>query len=64
MSKEKFITAITSSYTFPSASIFLGAGVFEGDIVKEARVNLSLKMMNRHGLVSGATGSGKHVHFN
>lgn len=59
MSKEKFITAITSSYTFPSASIFLGAGVFEGDIVKEARVNLSLKMMNRHGLVSGATGSGK-----
>jgi DNA helicase HerA-like ATPase len=33
--------------------------VFEGEIVKEARVNLSLKMMNRHGLVSGATGSGK-----
>jgi DNA helicase HerA-like ATPase len=59
MSKEKFVTAITSSYSFPSASIFLGAGVFEGEIVKEARVNLSLKMMNRHGLVSGATGSGK-----
>ncbi len=59
MSKEKFITAITSSYSFPSTSIFLGAGVFEGEIVKEARVNLSLKMMNRHGLVSGATGSGK-----
>ena len=59
MSKEKFITAITSSYSFPSTSIFLGAGVFEGEIVREARVNLSLKMMNRHGLVSGATGSGK-----
>lgn len=59
MSKEKFVTAITSSYSFPSTSIFLGTGVFEGEIVKEARVNLSLKMMNRHGLVSGATGSGK-----
>ncbi|MCE2894970.1 MAG: DUF853 domain-containing protein [Flammeovirgaceae bacterium] len=59
MSKEKFVTDIASSYSFPSASIFLGAGVFEGEIVKEAKVNLSLKMMNRHGLVSGATGSGK-----
>jgi uncharacterized protein len=59
MSKEKFISAITTSYTFPSASIFLGAGVLDGEIIGDARVNLSLKMMNRHGLVSGATGSGK-----
>jgi uncharacterized protein len=59
MSKDKFTTAINSSYTFPSASIFLGAGVYEGEIIKEAKVNLSLKMMNRHGLVTGATGSGK-----
>jgi uncharacterized protein len=59
MSKDKFISAITASYTFPSSSIFLGAGVLEGEIIAEAKVNLSLKMMNRHGLVSGATGSGK-----
>ncbi len=31
----------------------------EGEIVKEAKVNLALRMMNRHGLVTGATGSGK-----
>jgi uncharacterized protein len=59
MSKDKFISAINTSYTFPSSSIFLGAGVLEGEIIAEAKVNLSLKMMNRHGLVSGATGSGK-----
>lgn len=59
MSKDKFISAINASYTFPSSSIFLGAGVLEGEIIAEAKVNLSLKMMNRHGLVSGATGSGK-----
>lgn len=59
MSKDKFISAISASYTFPSSSIFLGAGVLEGEIIAEAKVNLSLKMMNRHGLVSGATGSGK-----
>lgn len=59
MSKEKFISSINSSYTFSSASIYLGAGVLSGEIIADAKVNLSLRMMNRHGLVTGATGSGK-----
>jgi DNA helicase HerA-like ATPase len=59
MSKENFAEAITKSYTLSGNSFFLGAGVFQGEIVPEARVNLSMKMMNRHGLVTGATGSGK-----
>ncbi|NOT76079.1 MAG: DUF853 family protein [Cyclobacteriaceae bacterium] len=59
MSKEKFITTINTSYTMPGASIYLGAGVFEGEILSEAKVNLPLRMMTRHGLVTGATGSGK-----
>ncbi len=59
MSKDAFINAIQSSYTFAGGRIFLGAGVVEGQIVAEAPVHLSLKMMNRHGLVTGATGSGK-----
>lgn len=59
MSKEKFISSITSSYTFSSSSIYLGGGVLNGEILADAKVNLSLRMMNRHGLVTGATGSGK-----
>jgi len=59
MSKEKFIESISKSYTTPLPSIYLGAGVFQGEIVPEAKVNLPLRMMNRHGLVTGATGSGK-----
>jgi DNA helicase HerA-like ATPase len=59
MSKEKFIAAIASSYSMPGPSIYLGAGVLDGEILAEAKVNLSLRMMNRHGLVTGATGSGK-----
>jgi DNA helicase HerA-like ATPase len=59
MDEAKFADAITKSYAFPSSTIFLGAGVLDGKIVKDAKVNLSLKMMNRHGLVTGATGSGK-----
>jgi DNA helicase HerA-like ATPase len=59
MSKDKFIVSINTSYSVPGSSIYLGAGVLDGEIIAEAKVNLSLKMMNRHGLVSGATGSGK-----
>lgn len=59
MDKSQFIAAIQKSYTFNSSTIFLGAGVLEGEILSEAKVNLALRMMNRHGLVTGATGSGK-----
>ncbi len=59
MSNTKFIEAITKSYSPAGASIYLGAGIFQGEIVSEAKVNLPLRMMNRHGLVTGATGSGK-----
>src|SRR5882762_9667620 len=59
MSKEKFITAVNTSYNFNGPSISLGAGVYENEILADAKVILSLRMMNRHGLVTGATGSGK-----
>ncbi|HYG19879.1 MAG TPA: helicase HerA-like domain-containing protein [Ohtaekwangia sp.] len=59
MSREKFITSITRSYSDNLPSILLGAGVYNGEIIAESKVNLPLRMMNRHGLVTGATGSGK-----
>ncbi len=59
MDKSAFISAIQKSYTFNSSTIYLGAGVLGGEIISDAKVNLALRMMNRHGLVTGATGSGK-----
>lgn len=59
MSKEKFVSAINASYSPKGASIYLGAGVLDSEIIASAKVNLPLRMMNRHGLVTGATGSGK-----
>lgn len=59
MSVEKFIESINKSYTISGASIYLGAGIYQGTINAQAKVNLPLRMMNRHGLVTGATGSGK-----
>ncbi len=59
MNREKYIETITRSYTTPHPSIYLGAGILNNEIIAETKVNLPLRMMNRHGLVTGATGSGK-----
>jgi uncharacterized protein len=57
--EQNFVSAVKKSYDFKAPSIYLGGGVFNGKIIAEAKVNLSLSMMTRHGLVTGATGSGK-----
>ena len=57
--KTKFIESINKSYHTEAPHIYLGAGILDGEIIAEARVNLPLRMMNRHGLIAGATGSGK-----
>jgi len=54
-----FIKKINASYNPKGAFIFLGAGLLDGEIIASAKVNLALKMMNRHGLIAGATGTGK-----
>ena len=54
-----FSEKITKSYSSSGASIYLGAGILDGEIIAEAEVSLPLRMMNRHGLIAGATGTGK-----
>lgn len=55
----KFIEKIRESYKPTGSYIYLGAGMLDGQVLADAEINLSLKMMNRHGLVAGATGTGK-----
>lgn len=50
---------IQTAYTFKGESIYLGAGMQAGNSYVQAKVNLPLKTMNRHGLIAGATGTGK-----
>lgn len=57
--KQQFIADINGGYTFKGASILLGKGMLDGELVSEATVAAPLKTMNRHGLISGATGTGK-----
>ncbi|MDQ0632099.1 DNA helicase HerA-like ATPase [Arthrobacter pascens] len=57
---EKLAT-IQQGYAIEGAAIGLGAAIIDGELHKEAQVRLPLAMMNRHGLVAGATGTGKTV---
>ena len=55
----KFSEAIKAGYTFKGESVKIGRGMLDGEVVAEADVFLPLKTMNRHGLIAGATGTGK-----
>jgi DNA helicase HerA-like ATPase len=54
-----FAAAITEGYAFDGPVLELGRGVHEGALAREAPVRIPLAMMTRHGLVAGATGTGK-----
>ncbi|HEX6662820.1 MAG TPA: helicase HerA-like domain-containing protein [Gaiellaceae bacterium] len=54
-----FGKAIASAYAVQGLSVELGKGVLNGTLEPEADVRFPLKMANRHGLIAGATGTGK-----
>jgi len=56
---DDFKEAIAKGYAFSGASLALGAAMKDAQVVEGASVRVPLSMMNRHGLVAGATGTGK-----
>ncbi|MBO6881424.1 helicase HerA-like domain-containing protein [Winogradskyella sp.] len=56
---DKFIKDIADGNTFKGDYITLGAAMLEGETMTNSYVNVPLKTMNRHGLIAGATGTGK-----
>ncbi|MGI5502260.1 helicase HerA-like domain-containing protein [Lentzea sp. CA-135723] len=50
---------IAAGYASESAAIELGAVLVDGQVEPTAHVRIPLSMVNRHGLVAGATGTGK-----
>ncbi|MDX1667274.1 MAG: helicase HerA-like domain-containing protein, partial [Saprospiraceae bacterium] len=57
--KEKFISEMEEGYTFKKDSLILGGAVLDGECQTNTLVKIPLKTLNRHGLISGATGTGK-----
>lgn len=57
--KEDFLQKIKEGYSFKGDSVLIGRAMLDGAVVDGADVLLPLKTMNRHGLIAGATGTGK-----
>jgi uncharacterized protein len=60
MSKKTELQEIVQqAFEFKGASITLGAAKLDGECLDNALVKVPLKTFNRHGLIAGATGTGK-----
>lgn len=57
--KQKFKDKFTPDYTFSGASISVGAAMLDGETLTGELVKIPLRTLNRHGLIAGATGTGK-----
>lgn len=57
--KAKFIQSINDGYMFKGETITLGAAILDKEVLTGTHIKLPLKTMNRHGLIAGATGTGK-----
>jgi len=55
----KFQASIEAGYTLNEPSIVLGGAMLGDELVQRPHVAVGLSMLNRHGLVAGATGTGK-----
>lgn len=60
MSKQNdFSEHIRNGYTTKGESIILGGAILDGDAIPNTHIKIPLKTLNRHGLIAGATGTGK-----
>ncbi|MEX1382587.1 helicase HerA-like domain-containing protein [Lutibacter sp.] len=57
--KEAFFNHITEGYATKGDFITFGSAILDGETIKDAFVKVPLKTLNRHGLIAGATGTGK-----
>ncbi len=57
--KDEFISHIESGYTIKGDFITIGGAMLNNETLPEAFIKIPLKTLNRHGLIAGATGTGK-----
>lgn len=58
-SNDSFLDTLQKGYAFQGESIKLGVAMLDGSVADGAEIRLPLRTMNRHGLIAGATGTGK-----
>lgn len=57
--KAGFAETVAAGYQFKGEHVKIGCAMLDGQVVAGADIFLPLKTMNRHGLIAGATGTGK-----
>ncbi|WP_367756997.1 helicase HerA-like domain-containing protein [Flavobacterium sp. WC2430] len=56
---DNFTKHINEGYASKGESIILGGAILDGQALANSYVKIPLKTLNRHGLIAGATGTGK-----
>src|SRR5678816_1740762 len=56
---DTFLKAVNDGYSFKGDNFKIGCAMLNGEVVSGADVFIPFKTMNRHGLIAGATGTGK-----
>jgi DNA helicase HerA-like ATPase len=56
---QAFKDAITNGYALTEPGLVIGSAMRDGELFNDSRVQVALSMLNRHGLIAGATGTGK-----
>lgn len=57
--KQDFLAEINDRYQFEGESLIMGAAMYDHEVQTDHFVRIPLSTLNRHGLISGATGTGK-----
>ena len=56
---EKFALQLADGYGLEQPSVVLGSAMLDDELYNAPHVQVALSMLNRHGLICGATGTGK-----
>jgi DNA helicase HerA-like ATPase len=56
---KAFQDAIAAGYALDEPGVVIGSAMHDGALFNDTRVQVALSMLNRHGLIAGATGTGK-----
>lgn len=57
--QANFLEIVNTGYQFKGDRVKIGSAMLDGKVVTGADVFLPLRTLNRHGLIAGATGTGK-----
>ena len=57
--RDNFISELTEGYSFKGDSLILGTAIYNNEPQQNLHIKIPLSTINRHGLIAGATGTGK-----